>query len=73
MEVVLQRSSHDGVLNLVECQVSAKRFYIEGNAFSAALSNTMCSYITQRFFPRQCYQIWYLLNCLLKIVLDNDL
>ena len=37
LEVVLQRSSHDGVLSLVECQVSAKRFHIEGDAFSAAL------------------------------------
>ena len=37
VEVVLQRSSHDGVLSLVECQVSAKRFHIEGDAFSAAL------------------------------------
>ena len=37
LEVFLQRSSHDGVLSLVECQVSAKRFYIEGDAFSAAL------------------------------------
>ena len=37
LEVVLQRSSHDGVLSLVECQVSAKRFHIEGDAFSAVL------------------------------------
>ena len=37
LEVLLRRSSHDGVLSLVECQVSAKRFYIEGDAFSAAL------------------------------------
>ena len=37
LEVVLQRSSHDGVMSLVECQVSAKRFHIEGDAFSAAL------------------------------------
>ena len=37
LEIVLQRSSQDGVLSLVECQVSAKRFYIEGDAFSAAL------------------------------------
>ena len=32
LEVVLQRSSHDGVLSLVECQVSAKRFHIEGDS-----------------------------------------
>ena len=37
LEIVLQRSSHSGVLSLVECQVSAKRFHIEGDAFSAAL------------------------------------
>ena len=37
LEVVLRRSSHDGVLSLLECQVSAKRFHIEGDAFSAAL------------------------------------
>ena len=37
LEVVLQRSSHDGVLSLVECQASAKRFHIEGDSFSAAL------------------------------------
>ena len=37
LQIVLQRSSHDGVLSLVECQVSAKRFHIEGDAFSAAL------------------------------------
>ena len=37
LEIVLQRSSHDGILSLVECQVSAKKFHIEGDAFSAAL------------------------------------
>ena len=37
LEVVLLRLSHDGVLSLVECQVSAKKFHIEGDAFSAAL------------------------------------
>ena len=37
LDIDLQRSSHDGVLSLVECQASAKRFYIEGDAFSAAL------------------------------------
>ena len=37
LEVVLHRSSHDGVLSLVECQASAKRLYIEGDSFSAAL------------------------------------
>ena len=37
LEIDLQRSSHDGVLSLVECQASAKRFHIEGDAFSAAL------------------------------------
>ena len=37
LEIDLKRYSHDGVLSLVECQASAKRFYIEGDAFSAAL------------------------------------
>ena len=37
LEVLLQKSSHDGILNLVECQVCAKRLHIEGDAFSAAL------------------------------------
>ena len=37
LEVLLQRSSHDGILSLVECQGCAKRFHIEGDAFSAAL------------------------------------
>ena len=37
LEVDLRRSSHDGVLSLVECQVSAKKFHIDGDAFSAAL------------------------------------
>ena len=37
LEVVLQRTSHDGLLSLEECKVSAKRFYIEGDVFSAAL------------------------------------
>ena len=37
LEVLLQRSSHDGILSLVECQVCAKSLHIEGNAFSAAL------------------------------------
>ena len=37
LEVLLQRSSHDGILSLVECQVCAKRLHIEGDAFSAAL------------------------------------
>eukprot|EP00731_Ephydatia_muelleri_P004069 Em0002g245a len=34
---VLLRSSHDGILSLVECQGCAKRLHIEGDAFSAAL------------------------------------
>ncbi|KAL5506803.1 hypothetical protein EMCRGX_G008543 [Ephydatia muelleri] len=37
LEVLLQRSSHDGTLSLVECQQCAKRLHIEGDAFSAAL------------------------------------
>eukprot|EP00731_Ephydatia_muelleri_P004081 Em0002g257a len=37
LEVLLQRSSHDGILSLVECQEYAKRLRIEGDAFSAAL------------------------------------
>ena len=34
---LVQRLSYDAVLSLVECQVTAKRFHIEGDAFSAAL------------------------------------
>ncbi|KAL5506596.1 hypothetical protein EMCRGX_G008278 [Ephydatia muelleri] len=37
LEVLLQRSSHDGILSLVECQGCAKKLHIEGDAFSAAL------------------------------------
>ena len=37
LEVDLRRSSHDGVLSLVECIAAAKRFHVEGDAFSAAL------------------------------------
>ena len=37
LEIVLQRSSHNGVLSLAECQACAKRFHIEGDVFSAAL------------------------------------
>ncbi|KAL5506367.1 hypothetical protein EMCRGX_G007991 [Ephydatia muelleri] len=37
LEVLLQRSSHDGILSLVECQGCATRLHIEGDAFSAAL------------------------------------
>ena len=37
LEVLLQRTSHDGILSLVECQGCAKRLHIEGDAFSAAL------------------------------------
>ena len=37
LEVLLQRSSHDGILSLVECQECAKRLRIEGDAFLAAL------------------------------------
>ena len=37
LEVLLQRSSHDGILSLVECQGCAKWLHIEGDAFSAAL------------------------------------
>ncbi|KAL5506815.1 hypothetical protein EMCRGX_G008559 [Ephydatia muelleri] len=37
LEVFLQRSSHDGILSLVECQGCAKRLHIEGDAFSTAL------------------------------------
>ena len=37
LEIVLQRSSHDGILSLAECQACAKRLHIEGDVFSAAL------------------------------------
>ena len=37
LEVLLQRSSHDGVMSIAECQLCAKSLYIEGEAFSAAL------------------------------------
>ena len=37
LEVLLQRSSEDGVLSLVQCQVWAKRLNLEGDAFLAAL------------------------------------
>ena len=37
LEVFLQRSSKDGVLSLVQCQVCAKRLHLEGDAFLAAL------------------------------------
>ena len=37
LEVLLQRSSHDGILSLVECQVCAKSLHIKGDAFAAAL------------------------------------
>ena len=37
LEVALRRGSHDGVLSLAECRVSAERFQIEGGAFAAAL------------------------------------
>eukprot|EP00731_Ephydatia_muelleri_P008393 Em0004g731a len=37
LEVALQRSSHNGILSLVECQSYAKRLHIEHDSFSAAL------------------------------------
>ena len=37
LEVLLKKSSCDGILSIVECQVCAKSLYIEGDAFSAAL------------------------------------
>eukprot|EP00731_Ephydatia_muelleri_P021692 Em0014g283a len=37
LEVLLLKSSHDGILSLEECQGCAKRLHIEGDAFSAAL------------------------------------
>ena len=37
LEIVLQRTSHDGLLSLEECKVCAERFHIEGDMFSAAL------------------------------------
>ncbi|KAL5506638.1 hypothetical protein EMCRGX_G008338 [Ephydatia muelleri] len=37
LDVLLQRSSHDGILSLVECQGCAKRLHIEGDAFLATL------------------------------------
>ena len=39
LEVLLQNSSHDGILSLSECQMHAKKLFIEGNAFSAALNH----------------------------------
>ena len=46
LEVDLQRSSHDGILSLAECQMSAKRLCIEGDAFSAALHH----FVNQNMF-----------------------
>ena len=37
LEVFLQRSSEDGILSLVQCQVCAKRLHLERDAFLAAL------------------------------------
>ena len=37
LEVLLRKSSHDGILSLAEGQVCAKRLHIKGDAFSAAL------------------------------------
>ena len=37
LEVLLQTSSHDGILSLVECLGCAKRLHMEEDAFSAAL------------------------------------
>ena len=37
LEVFLQRSTEDGVLSLVQCQVIARRLHLEGDAFLAAL------------------------------------
>lgn len=39
LEVLLQNSSHDGILSLSECQMHAKKLFIEGNAFLAALNH----------------------------------
>ncbi|KAL5517553.1 hypothetical protein EMCRGX_G003115 [Ephydatia muelleri] len=39
LEVLLQTSSRDGILSLSECQLHAKKLYIEGDAFSAALNH----------------------------------
>ena len=38
LEVLLQNSSHDGILSLSECQSHAKKMFIEGDTFSAALN-----------------------------------
>ena len=37
LEVLLQKSSHDGVLSLTECRACAKSLYIKEDSFSAAL------------------------------------
>ena len=37
LEIVLQRTSHDGILSLAECKACAEKFHIEGDVFSAAL------------------------------------
>ena len=39
LEVLLLKSSHDGILSLQECQEHAKRLHIEGDAFSEALDH----------------------------------
>ena len=39
LEVLLQNSSQDGILSLSECQLHAKKIFIEGEAFSAALNH----------------------------------
>ena len=37
LEIVLRRSSRNGILSLTECQSHAKRLHMEGDVFSAAL------------------------------------
>ena len=51
LEIVLQRSSHDGLLSLEECQVCAKKLHIEGEVFSAALHH-LVKYNVFLYYPK---------------------
>lgn len=45
LEILLQRSAHDGVLSLEECKVYAEKLFIRGDMFTAALHHLVYHHV----------------------------
>ena len=67
LEIHLQRSSEDGILSLVQCQVIATKLHMEGDAFSAALHH-LVQHNVFLYYPKVLPQIVF---CDPQVVLNK--